>query len=239
MCQWQHFYLTFGVGANTWLNAVLAHQLHKMLYFSHCRRRYHPPSRRTVALQAMAVYSFCAFLACWGFINQPWFPYHIQVSSGLGCVPVEVDKASTLFHWLLFFPLFCVIPIIYIAWVCYDIYHRQLMPPTPDKRYMFIYYGRVILVFFIMWLPTLILGFVLSSWLPAWSFWAGGTWSHMQGAVSAVVSLMKPDIYRAVRRFVQCQWWFRKLQRVEPDHERNWFSLGFWDRRYATWKVVR
>ena len=125
----------------------------------------------------------------------------------MACVPVEIDKRSSLFFWLVFFPLFVGIPIVYITWVCYDIYHRQLMPPTPDKRYMFIYYGRIILVFFIMWLPTLVLGFLLSSWLPPWGFWAGGTWSHMQGAVSSLVSLMKPDIFRAVRKFVTCQWW--------------------------------
>ena len=206
-CNFQSFYVVFAISANTWLNAVLAHQLHKMLHFSHCRRRYHPPSRRTVAQQAAVVYVYCTILGLFCLIDQPWFPFHTRASSGMACVPVEIDKRSSLFFWLVFFPLFVGIPIVYITWVCYDIYHRQLMPPTPDKRYMFIYYGRIILVFFIMWLPTLVLGFLLSSWLPPWGFWAGGTWSHMQGAVSSLVSLMKPDIFRAVRKFVTCQWW--------------------------------
>jgi hypothetical protein len=34
--------------------------------------------------------------------------------------------------------------------------------------------------------------------------WAGGAWSHLQGAVSAALSILKPDIRKAVHEFVSC-----------------------------------
>lgn len=34
--------------------------------------------------------------------------------------------------------------------------------------------------------------------------WAGGTWSHLQGAVSAAVCLMKPDVGAQYLKFITC-----------------------------------
>ena len=222
MCNFQQFYITFGIAANTWLNAVLTWQLHKMLRYSHQRRRYRPPTRRDVSKQAICVYIYSTFLGSWGFINNSpesptWFPYHTGVSSGLACMTIETSKASTIFYYVCFIPMFIGIPIVYIIGACIDIYRRKLLPPT-NKRHMFIYYGRIILVFFLMWFPTLILAFIASSWIPTWGFWAGGTFSHLQGATSAAVSMMKPDINRAVKEFISCKHLNACCQIIEKDN---------------------
>ncbi|CAB9531648.1 expressed unknown protein [Seminavis robusta] len=176
-----------------------------MLSFSGNRRRYSPPSRQYVTMQAMAVYVYCAFLGTWGLMEKDHFPFHSWSVSGLACVPVARDTNSSLFFWLCFIPLFAGIPFAYIGYICYDIRKRQLMPPSGRRRMLTIYFGRLIGVFVIMWIPTFVLLWVAGPWLPPWLHFAGGTWSHLQGAVSAGFSLMKPDILNAVKCFLFCR----------------------------------
>jgi hypothetical protein len=67
-----------------------------------------------------------------------------------------------------------------------------MMPPTGRSRLLFVYFIRIIRIiaaFKVMWLPYLILVFVAGGW-PS-GVWAGGTWSHFQGANSAGLSLLK------------------------------------------------
>jgi hypothetical protein len=206
MCNFQQWYCVFGIGANAWLNAVITQQLHTMLRFSHQRRRYKSPTRIQVSKQALAVYFYCAFLGTWGLIDNENFPYHTGLTVGLACLPIERDTQSTIFFWLCFFPLFVGIPVVYVVYVCYDVMVvRKLLPPKGKRRVLSVYFFRLIMVFLIMWLPTFIVLFVAAPWLPTWAHFAGGTWSHLQGAVSAVVSLFKPDIWNAVQRFLTCQ----------------------------------
>jgi hypothetical protein len=216
MCNFQQFYVVFGIGANAWLNAVVAYQLHKMLRNSHNRRRYKLPSKRQVTMQALAVYAWCSFLGSWGIYEAPQdFPFHSGLVAGLACVPLEVDSASSVFFWVVFFPCFCGIPIVYVSWVTWDVYHRKLLPPSGKRRLLMIYFGRIVLIFLVMWIPTLLLIFVLSSWLPPWVPFAGGTWSHFQTFVSAVCILLKPDILEAVKMFVTCQWYRKEREEAK------------------------
>ncbi|CAJ1947289.1 unnamed protein product [Cylindrotheca closterium] len=203
MCNFQQFYVVFGFGANMWLNGVVCFQLHRMLSFSNGRRRYQMPSRRRVTFHSMAVYSWCLFLASWGIYETPKFPFHSGAVTGLGCLPVETDGASTLFFWLVFFPVFAGIPLVYVMWACFDVYRRNLLPPRGKRRLLFIYYARLVGMFVVMWVPSIVLAFVMP--ISPEYFFAGGTWSHLQGGVSAVVALMKPDILQAVKRFIKCR----------------------------------
>jgi len=56
-----------------------------------------------------------------------------------------------------------------------------------------------------MWIPTILFIFILSPWLPQWVDFVGGSWSHLQGGVSAVLILLKPDIWDAFRKFTTCR----------------------------------
>jgi hypothetical protein len=138
-------------------------------------------------------------------------------------LPIERDTQSTIFFWLCFFPLFVGIPVVYVVYVCYDVMVvRKLLPPKGKRRVLSVYFFRLILVFLIMWLPTFIVLFVAAPWLPTWAHFAGGTWSHLQGAVSAVVSLFKPDIWNAVQRFVTCKCGIVE----EQDNDRRRSGIG-------------
>ena len=203
MCNFQQFYTVFGFSANSWLNFVIAYQLHTMLRNSKIGRRYKLPTRRGVTIQAIAVYLWCSFLGSWGIYEADNFPFHSGQASGLACLPLEGrDKASSIFFWVVFFPLFAGIPIALVVWICCDIFFRGLMPPPGRRRLVTIYFGRLIIVFLVMWIPTLLLIFILAA--PHWVGFIGGSWSHMQGGVSAIFMLLKPDIWEAFKSIMTC-----------------------------------
>ena len=79
MCQFQSFYLSFGVSANNWLNWVIAVELHRLLRSSHIRKKYNAPTRLTVTLQAILVYLYASFVSSWGVWGHlvPWLPHKV------------------------------------------------------------------------------------------------------------------------------------------------------------------
>lgn len=57
-----------------------------------------------------------------------------------------------------------------------------------------------------MWLPAVVCIFMGGVWwASAWAVWAGGFWSHMQGAVSGIAAILKEDIYKAVMSLLFCR----------------------------------
>jgi hypothetical protein len=205
MCNFQQWYCVFGIGGSMWLNAVIAYQIHTMLRLSHNRRRYRPPTRKQVTMHSLVVYLYTGFLGTWGLTDNEKFPYYAGSASGFACLPREIDTRTSIFFWLCFFPLFAGIPIVYVAYVSYNVFMRKLLPPSGKRRLLAIYFFRLISAFWIMWIPTLVILFVVTTGVPTSVLFAGGTWSHLQGAVSAGLSLMKPDIKDAVKNFVLCR----------------------------------
>lgn len=206
MCNFQQLYVIFGIGSNAWLNSIIAHQLHKILRQSHTRRKYKLPTRKQVSIQALAVYAWCLFLGAWGYNRSERFPYMAGQLSGLACLPLEGNStANVIFFWAVFFPAFAGIPIIYVVYVSWDICHKKLLPPPGQRRLFTIYFGRLIIVFLVMWIPTLVLLFVFSKYMPEWVDFFAGSWSHLQGGISAFLALLKPDIKEAFLRFITCR----------------------------------
>jgi hypothetical protein len=56
-----------------------------------------------------------------------------------------------------------------------------------------------------MWIPTLLLMFFFAPWAPQWVDFFGGAWSHLQGGLSALLVLLKPDIMEAFQKFIRCR----------------------------------
>jgi hypothetical protein len=204
LCYSQSFYFIFGIGANSWLNALIARQLYNLLEGARHFRRYKPPTRKMVVVDALKVYAFAVFVAAWGIIDQPWWPHKTGLVLGTACIPIDYDTASTIFFYCVFFPALMGIPMGYVMYVLYMIQKHDLMPPTGKRRLLALYFFRLAAVFVFMWLPALVFLFIVSAWVPHWVVWAGGAWSHMQGLVSTALSLMKPDIGQTTRNFVTC-----------------------------------
>lgn len=206
MCNFQNWYSVFGIGCNAWINACIARELTKMLQKGDRFRRYQPPSRSYVATQALCVYVMISFLGVWGAIDAPKWPFYAGTRSGLACLPVSPDRQSTLYFWLIFIPLFAGIPSVYIICVTINLWRLKLLPPSGKRRLLTIYFGRLILVFYVMWIPTVLTLFILTPYMSPLANFVGGLWSHLQGAVSAGLSLLKPDVYAAVRASMTCNY---------------------------------
>eukprot|EP00566_Odontella_aurita_P018527 CAMPEP_0113528458 /NCGR_PEP_ID=MMETSP0015_2-20120614/1856_1 /TAXON_ID=2838 /ORGANISM="Odontella" /LENGTH=332 /DNA_ID=CAMNT_0000426993 /DNA_START=253 /DNA_END=1251 /DNA_ORIENTATION=+ /assembly_acc=CAM_ASM_000160 len=205
MCEWQSWYCVFGFTANMWMNMTVASNLHDMLRTTSIGRRYEPPKCGRVCREAAAVYVYASFMASWTLIpERAEVPIRNDALGGVACLPAEYSLGSTLFFWLLFMPLMMGVPIVYIAWVCYDVYMRGLLPRSGRNRFLALYFLRLVFVFVIMWLPAVILIFGVAM-RNYWISFMGGTWSHLQGLASAAASLTKPDVRMAVQSFVFCQ----------------------------------
>ena len=217
MCGWQTFYLVWGFTANCWMNAVIAHQLYKMLRVSHFRGRYHPPTRKRVALQALCVYLYEAVIATLSTWNIPAVPLRAGSYSGFACFPKDYDVPSSIFFWLVFVPAFLLIPLGYVLVCVIIVFRRGMLPPIGRRRNLAVYFFRLVFVFVAMWLPFIIIAFIVgparpgveSSWLP----WTSAAWSHLQGLASVLTSLTKPDIKNAYLGTLTFGWWDRKVER--------------------------
>lgn len=193
MCRWQTWYLVWGFTSNCWMNAVVSHQLYTMLRISHRRGRYNPPTRKRVALHAACVYLNAGIIACIATWQVPFLPFKSGSYQGLACFPKDYDNASTLFFWLVFVPTFLLIPFGYFLWCCVEILRKGMLPPVGLRRDLALYFFRLFLVFFFMWLPFIIFAFVTRN-ENSWVGWFGAAWSHLQGLVSVLFGLTKADI---------------------------------------------
>lgn len=200
MCQWQTWYVMFNFTANSWMNAVIALELYRLLKDCQIIHHYKPPSLKSALIKGGAVYVYAAFVASWPLLGM--VPYN--ATAGLACLPLEESLESTLVFWLVLVPAFFGIPFLIFLYICYNVYTRKLLPSHGRARQLFLFFSRLTLVFVGMWLPAIILIFAVGVPDVWWSF-VGGSWSHLQGLVSSACCLSKRDIRRAVQNFLQCQ----------------------------------
>lgn len=199
-CVFQSLYIMFAVTSSAWINAIAAYQLHRMLKCSRKALRYHPPTRRQVTTHCLSVYVFSIFMATWSNWGQEsWWPIRNNVYSGVFCLPMPFDTKSTLFFYLLYAPLVFFLPFFYICYVVADMIYNKLLPHRNQRKTLMVFL-RLLLVYFVMWVPALGLVFVGGNWLSTWWVFFGAVWAHLQGAVSAAICLFKPDIQRACQK---------------------------------------
>jgi len=202
MCEWQSWYCVFGFTANAWLNGVIAAQLHRLACDSKRGHRYQPPKIKRVLLHVCGVYLYASFVASWTLID--FLPHEAKPGAGIACLPIEYNIASTLFFWLVFFPLFFGIPFAYVLYVCYKVHRGNLLPTSGRTRQLYFFFMRLTIVFVLMWIPSFLIMFAIGN-PNVWLSFAGGSWSHIQGFVSAFFCLTKPDIRAVVIDFLLCR----------------------------------
>lgn len=162
MCRFQSFYMIASIGANSWLNLLITRQLYKMLDAARKFQRFPMPTKRQVIKEAICVYIYSLFLATLGVIpSASWWPHKTRLTIGAACIPMDYDYASTAFFYGVFFPLLFGIPLLYVCWAAYQIYKHKMLPPSGRRRILAVYFFRLAAVFVIMWLPGLLLLFVL------------------------------------------------------------------------------
>ena len=149
MCTVQQFYVTFGIGANAWLNFVIAWQIYRML---DCKGKPpRAPTRTHVLRVSLSVYAYVFLLACMGFIQADGFPFTVGTFSGLACTPLETDRTSSFFMYLIFMPLFVLLPLAGVFWISFQVYYRKMLPPDNGRRrHTSIYFLRLMVVFMVL-----------------------------------------------------------------------------------------
>lgn len=240
-CRVQSFYLIGAIAANSWLNAIIAWEIHRLLNAAHKQRPYVPTKSRAAARRSIAIYIFSLLVASLG-LWKPWtidtplenaIPHRINTNQGFVCVPMPYDQKSTLFFFLAFYPLFNGIPLLYAIGVALDICLRRKLPTQGAKRELAVYFFRILVVFLVMWLPTIVVFYLLHMQNP-WLTVLASAWSHSQGAVSAAATLLKPDIYQAftevcanIIRCGHCRSRSGQMSRQQQPKESNSSLYGF------------
>lgn len=165
--------------------------------------RYKPPSNTKIACVGISVYLIIAGIAFAAVSDIPLFPKNSYHAS-LACGPGAYTLAQNLFFWFVFIPVVVMIPYVYVVYVIYDVYRNNLLPPRGKRRIFTTFFFRIVGVFCIMWIPFVAMIYFVSVYFVDSSkghwvvFWAG-TWAHLQAAVSAALTLTKPDILAATK----------------------------------------
>ena len=220
MCSFQAWYVSFAFTANAWLNAVTTRQVHDMLRRSHKRQRYQPPTRWRVVQHSLVVYVYSAFIASLSLFGTDVHKHYL--ATGLACLPLEHNKQSTLFFWLCYFWLLVGIPLCYVIYVWIDVRRKNMIPRKDGRtRSVAFFFLRLTGVFILMWLPTIIAIYIIAGSSIYLAF-LGGTWSHLQPAVSIGVSLLKGDIREATVEFLTCRCRGGKNEEGTGDRQRPW-----------------
>jgi hypothetical protein len=96
------------------------------------------------------------------------------------------------------------LPVTFVLLVAFDVFfYSKLLPPQGKRRVLTIYFFRMAFVFLLMWIPNAFVNYFFPR-TPAYLKWIIIGWSHWQGLVAAATSLLKPDIWQAVRDFLLC-----------------------------------
>lgn len=124
MCEWQMFVTTFMIAGSFWLNALVVHEIHRLVYATKTLSPYQAPSRQTVALKSSAVLILSAIVST---VHKWGSPYVAFPSQGMACTPGYGDTGSRQILLLLVIPLIAGIPTSYILYVAYDCWNKQLL----------------------------------------------------------------------------------------------------------------
>mmetsp|Transcript_11902 Transcript_11902/g.32997 ORF Transcript_11902/g.32997 Transcript_11902/m.32997 type:complete len:400 (-) Transcript_11902:152-1351(-) len=193
-CKLQGCLLSFGLIGNCQMNALIALEIHRMLCQSHQRRHYFPPSIGTVVKRCGAIYLLATCISVLWSLNFNALSMRTPlVGGGTICAPAPYDLRSVLVYYIFMGSMTLWVPCGICAYVTVDVLRRGLLPKKGEgKRALAIYFFRLLLVFIIFWIPTIVSVFVATN---PWLTFVGAIWSHSQGAVGALAMLGKNDVH--------------------------------------------
>lgn len=210
MCGYQSFFLNASVAANTWLNAVIVFQIHKLLRYSHARRRYFPPSKRQVICHAGCVY---AYSIMWGVLcamQKDLFgmPFQSHAYAGLYCIPMEEDGNSWFFYIVFLNGVF-VLPAIYAVGALTHILWKGLLPKSGTRRMLALFLIRIIFLYFVAFVPVaasvLIGNFVFFD--TNWGYYVPAVMTHLQGVLTTILCYYTNQEYTdSMQKVLRCNW---------------------------------
>lgn len=152
-----------GITANSWLNGLISSEMRRLLQSAFERRPYTRTTGRQAAQRSVSTYAFSLFV---GFLSlfdgwTQWLPHRINTNRGFVCVPVPYNRQSTLFF--LFGLLSALerhsLALLTSVVVALDIWYHGKLPSSGAKRELPVYLFRILVVFLVMWFPTIVVFF--------------------------------------------------------------------------------
>jgi hypothetical protein len=225
-CEFQCFYIVFSIAVSTYLNAVIALEVYKLLAKTKRLEAYTPPSWRAVLCRCAGVYAWSAFIASWTLWGV--LPHRAYLHRGMVCMPAEYSVPSLVFFYLGYLLTCLVLPITVAQHVGLKVYTGKLLDfnsqiaamTSPSTASLFraqdayrqrAQRARAIGIYFAYIFVTLLmwqLGALLTllDTLSAAPLLVGITWGASIAYLTAAVSLRKPDVREAVFDLVLCRW---------------------------------
>lgn len=167
-----------------------------------------PPSVRKVCAQVAMVYLFATLATFWFAVDATWSPSHfVDAEKCQIRFDLEQDDktaARTRLAFILSFWTIICVPSAYVVYVRCSMWRRNLLPISGQTRSFALYFMRILLLFFVFFIPNLILSV---SMMKSSSF-AHRFWLHVgsqilfpaQCLVTLYIGLTKQDIKKVVRR---------------------------------------
>jgi len=201
MCIFQSVYCMYGMTSSVWMNVAIARELDRMARSPVKLQTYKPRHWKEAAKQIVCVHAAALSFACVSLI--PGVPADVGATRGLACLPMEYDLPSTIFHWLFTMNLFLLLPMIFIIFYFKRVRDNLncLADDDVSSWATVRFFARLLTTYLLCWLPAGILIFVTSFDAPIMDAaqYVGGSVSHAQGIVSAVLYLSKADIRNEIR----------------------------------------
>ncbi|CAB9522179.1 Receptor-type guanylate cyclase gcy-19 [Seminavis robusta] len=180
--------------ANIYLNACIIYCIHNILRQSSKDRKKQipPPSVGRVCKETAVVYFFGLLVFGWAF-----FLYiHGLNTFSLG----EIMNVWITTRCLLVGP-----PILYVIYVCFDVWWNERLPISGRTRVLALYFLRVIIIFLVTWVPYFVIyeiawNITHNRWMVYFSYYLGS----VQGFLSVCVALSKPDVKKVFWNFLFC-----------------------------------
>ena len=184
---------------NQWLNAIIIHELYKILVHSRNRRKSRPPSRRKVFLYSVSVYMlglvegiFALYLYCENFLDLPLEER----------IYPNVDKTYERLSILLGLVM-ALIPLSSVSLRIFQIWKKGLIPRAGHTRVLTIYLLRIVISYIFVWVPAII----------TTTFKLRGTFegsyyiyfTPINTIITFCFSIVKPDIKCAVFNLWLCR----------------------------------
>lgn len=216
--QWTiHFY----AAANTWVNGLIARQVFVLLKNSKRRKRTSSPRLRRVFIEMSGVALFAIAAGVWAVF---------AICRGIFDFVTNPRTAALVTSLTLFFIVGP--PFLYLMYVCFRVWKDSLFPRHNSRtRTLALFFARIVICFVVFWVPAVLL-FSLEKHSTSSNgsmHYAGWYLQSVQGIVSTIICLLKPDVKSAVVSFVTCQ---RKKTEVQDDldpvvtrRNRWWSSL--------------
>ena len=154
---------------NVYMNAILAHEIYKLVIKSNQRKRANPPTTLRVLKQVFAVYLFTTLLSIWYMLDVPWSPFGFQnmtyCITKAGSPTSSQDEKQIFSKTATSFMSYglVLLPFLYVFCIGFVVWNRKLLPFRGRTRAISLYFFRIIVVFICLYIPNLVIAGIIAN----------------------------------------------------------------------------